>query len=665
LASRGGLAGGMSERACRAGVEPEYRDAQGRLRRLERATLERVLAAAAVPAPGRRMLPLTLVVRHGGERSLKLEVPRRAAVRWKLSAERQIATGEGPLIRLPAALPVGAYSLTVTARAAGKKRSETAALLLAPAAAWQGADPEARLWALAVPLYGVRSARNWGHGDFTDLAALVRLAAALGACGIALNPLHALFDDRPEEASPYSPSSRLFLNPLYIDPDAVPEFRGARSAALENEIASLRSRELVDYAGVAAAKTRALRLAYATFRRAPDPERVRAFEGFRLARKEMLARFAAFELLRRRYGRPWWEWPAAWRNPSDRKLSELRARDGEEIGFFEFVQWIADQQLGGCCEEARELGLPIGLYLDIAVGVRGDGFDAWSNQSAVLPKLSVGAPPDTINTAGQNWGLAAFNPVALEAQRFAPFRSLLATAMRYAGAVRLDHVMGLKRLYVVPDGMRADQGAYIRFPGEALLAVCAQESVRHQCILIGEDLGTVPEDFRATLSDWGIWSYQVALFERAADGSFLPPETYRRNAVVTFGTHDLATFAGWEEGFDLAVKRALGMDPGESDAQRGQARKALGAALSGRGLHSLGFPAVAQYLADAPSRLMVVALEDVLGAREQANVPGTVDEHPNWRRRPAVRIDDLTRHPGMRAIAEVMQKAGRGAEKRA
>jgi len=660
LAARSSLTDRLSERARHAGIEPEYRDAQGRLRRVERETFDRVLAAVAGISQPRHLLRASVVVRPGGDQTLTLEVPPRASVRWDLSAEQRIATGEGPQILLPAKLPVGAYSLTVSARVAGKERSETATLLVAPAAAYQGADANRRLWALAVPLYGVRSARNWGHGDFTDLSGLIRLAAELGACGIALNPLHALFDDRPEEASPYSPSSRLFLNPLYIDPDAVPEFRGARSAPPESELAELRARELVDYAGVAAAKMRALRLAYTTFRQAPDPERVRAFEAFQLARNPMLARFAAFELLRRRYHGPWWEWPAAWRNPGDRKLSELRTREGEEIAFFEFVQWIADEQLCRCCEQARALGLAIGLYLDIAVGVRADGFDAWSNQSSILPKLCVGAPPDPINTAGQSWGLAAFNPVALEAQRLAPFRSLLAAAMRYAGAVRLDHVMALRRLYVIPDGMRPDQGAYIRFPCEALLAVCAQESVRHECILIGEDLGTVPEDFRATLSDWGIWSYQVALFERVADGSFLPPESYRRNAVVTFGTHDLPTFAGWEEGADLAVKRALGMDPGESDAERGHARQALRAALSGRGLHALGFPEIVQYLAAAPSRLMVVAIEDVLGAREQANLPGTVDQHPNWRRRPAVLIEDLSRYGGMRAIAEIMRKAGRG-----
>ncbi len=663
MASQGGPSNDrISERAIRSDIETEYWDAYGHLRAVDPDALARVAAAMAGPVQSRRILPRTVVVRRGLGLQLQLKVPARAEVRWAVSAEQGIAGGVSncAVIELPADLGIGSYQLTVTITISGKENSETAALLVAPHLAYQGAEDGQRLWALAVQLYGVRSRRNWGHGDFTDLAGLLDLAAELGAAGIALNPLHVLFDDRAEEASPYSPSSRLFLNPLYIDLEAVPEFPGLAAAMLEQEIESLRQRELVDYAGIAGVKMRALRLAYQSFGQSHDQARARAFQSFRQDRGPLLARFACFELLRRRYRQPWWEWPEPWRNPADKELEELRRIDGDAVTFFEFVQWLADQQLAGCCERARELGLPIGLYLDVAVGVRPEGFDAWSNQASILPRLSVGAPPDLINTVGQNWGLAGFNPVELESRRLEPFRRMLQASMRYAGAVRLDHIMGLKRLYVIPDGMRPDQGAYIRFPFEALLAVGAQESVRNRCIVIGEDLGTVPEGFRETLSDWGIWSFQVMLFERAADGSFLPPETYRERALVTFTTHDLPTFAGWKAGQDLAIKRDLGIDPGETDAQRSAAQRALGDTLSARGLHPLDFFAAAQCLAGAPSRLLVVAIEDALEARDQANLPGTIAEHPNWRRRPTVLLEELSRDDGMRSIAAIMRSAGRG-----
>ena len=464
--------------------------------------------------------------------------------------------------------------------------SRDATLLLAPERAFQGDENgPRRLWALAVQLYGVRSHRNWGHGDFTDLAGLIDLAGDLGAAGVALNPLHALFDD-PAEASPYSPNSRLFLNARYIDVEAIPEFPGLRAAGMEQEIAALRQGEMIDYRGVVAAKTRALRLAYDAFRQQRKSTRQREFESFRQERGPALARFACFEHLRSRFPEPWWEWPSEWQEPDTETLEMLRRTHQKSIAFHEYVQWIADQQLGRCRDRAAERGMPIGLYLDLAVGVRPDGFDAWNDQDTLLRTVEIGAPPDILNTAGQKWGLAGVNPVALERHAFEPFRGVLRASMRYAGAIRMDHVLGLQRLYLVPAGMKADKGVYVRLPFHALLAVIAQESVDNKCIVIGEDLGTVPENFRETLADWGIWSYQVMLFERAWDGSFHPPENYRENALVTFATHDLPTFAGWTERRDLAVKRELAIDPGETDDERSAAQSALRNALSQRGMQT-------------------------------------------------------------------------------
>jgi 4-alpha-glucanotransferase len=512
-------------------------------------------------------------------------------------------------------------------------------------------DGDARLWGLAVQLYAVRSRRNWGHGDFTDLLGLIALTADLGAAAVGLNPLHALFDG---QASPYSPNSRLFLNPLYIDVNAIPEFPGAHAVGLEQAVRRLRQQDHVDYAGVARVKLAGLRVAHKAFRRQQNARRRRDFEKFRSERGPALSRFAAFELLRRRLQRVWWDWPAQWRNADDAAIARLRQTDGDALEFIEFVQWIADRQLAACRNLASRLGLPVGLYLDVAVGVEAGGADAWSEQEAILSSLSIGAPPDPLNSNGQNWGLAGFNPAGLQRQKFEPFRQMIAASMRHGGAIRLDHVLGLKRLFVIPHGMKPADGTYVQMPFESLLAAVVRESNSHKCIVIGEDLGTVPEGFRDTLAEWGIWSYRVMMFERAADGSFLPPEHYAANSLVTFNTHDLPTFAGWIIGHDLATKRRLGLDPGETDDDRTKALAALRDIPAARGLGKMDFAAVLQHLAATPSRLLIVSLEDALGLKDQPNVPGTVDEHPNWRMRLPVLLEDLPAHEQLRGVAAVL-----------
>jgi 4-alpha-glucanotransferase len=363
--------------------------------------------------------------------------------------------------------------------------------------------------------------------------------------------------------------------------------------------------------------------------------------------------------MRRRFQRPWWEWPAEWRAPDDATIARLCQTERQEVEFFEFVQWIADQQLEQCRLRGRQLGLPIGLYLDLAVGVRPDGFDAWDDQDSYLAALSVGAPPDVLNAGGQDWGLLGLNPASLQTQRFEPFRRMLRSAMRYAGAVRLDHVLGLKRLYLIPKGVPADQGAYVQFPFEALLAVTAQESVEHKCIVIGEDLGTVPEHFRETLADWGIWSYQVMMFERSSDGNFQPPESYRQNALVTFNTHDLPTFIGWMTNHDLREKRRLGLDPGETDDERKNAQAALCHALGTGGPDRCDFPAAAAYLAATPARLLAVSAEDIFAVKDQPNIPGTTDQHPNWRRRLPVGLEEWKNTEALPRVAGIMAAASR------
>lgn len=530
--------------------------------------------------------------------------------------------------------------------------------LRAPAKAYQPESLGDRgAWLLAVQLYGVRSRRNWGVGDFTDVVALLQLAAATGAAGVALNPLHTLLSG---QASPYSPSSRLHLNALAIDLERVPGFPGLDALGVREEIARLRASEMVDYDGVAAVKMRALKAAHAGFREGGDSSARAEFDAFRQERGARLAKFAAFEVLWGRFRAPWWEWPLQYRIPTDRVLNELRATAGEQMEFHAFVQWQADRQLAHCHDLARRLSLPIGLYLDIAVGVIPDGADAWSEQHTLLRSLTVGAPPDLYNPAGQSWGLASFHPAALVCSDFALLRETLRASMRYAGAVRLDHVLGLNRVFVVPQGCDARQGTYVRFPLEAMTAVIAQESVAAKCLVIGEDLGTVPEGFRDVMADWGLWSYRVTLFERGHGGAFHSPDAYPAQALVTFNTHDLPTFVGWHGGRDLAVKRDIGVDAGESEHERAEARRALGEVLARGGLGpESSFTDVARWMARTPSRLLVISAEDVLGVADQPNMPGTINEYPNWRRKLPRDVEDIATDGQLWAVADVLAAEGR------
>jgi 4-alpha-glucanotransferase len=624
-------------KAKELGIQTEFIDGQGHRHVTDKAALKIILAALPAGIPY-RLLGGAVVVRSGRPSRTELSEAATFPLRWKIVAGlKVIAEGEtrDRAIVWPQDLPVGSYRLHLTDAAS---LTDEAPLIVSPAKAF-GGDFD-RCWLLAVQLYGIRSARNWGIGDFTDLEGLIELARHLGADGVGLNPLHALFDDRPGDCSPYSPNSRLFLNALYVDVEKLPGFQ--RAFESKGTVARQRASEIVDYAGVAALKWRALRFAFDSFKANPKGERRQDFEKFRAERAPLLSRFACFEVLRHKFNKPWWEWPEPWRQPDEASCAGLReGPDGAEIEFVEFVQWTADRQLRACRDHATRLGMKVGLYLDVAVGVQCDGFDAWNEQTAISRHLAVGAPPDPLNTAGQNWGLAGFNAAGLEIQSFEPFREMLRASMRYAGAIRLDHVLGLKRLYLVPHGFEPDNGVYVQMPFEALLAATAQESVAHRCVVIGEDLGTVPEGFREEMADWGIWSYQVMMFERDDHGRFRDIEYYTPNALVTFNTHDLSTYAGWRSFGDLKLKRSLGIDPGETDEARWHALTMLSDVLRHHAIDSHDLYAVAGFLARTRSRLLAISLEDLLGVIDQPNIPGTVDEHPNWRRRLPLALDQI------------------------
>jgi 4-alpha-glucanotransferase len=618
--------------ARKAGILPDYFDARGEHRQVPDEALRRVLEALPEPPSD---LAAQAIVHRAGSGLIQVQPGRDGVSRWRVVAgDTIIREGEyaGDGISLPDEFTVGVYRLELLDHVGRLCAART--LLVTPPKAFQGEFD--RVWVLAVQLYNLRSQRNWGIGDFTDLKNLIRFASMHGCAGIGLNPLHALFPDQPETCSPYAPNSRLFLNPVYIDVEAIPEFF-AVDEDTRNGIAHERQRGLIDYKSVMRWKLKALHGAFESLKADQTGERATRFAAFRRERGVLLQRFATFEVLRGRFNRPWWEWPDEYRRPNE----AFDGSDDAGAEFVEYLQWLAHTQLQECADLSKALGLKVGLYLDVAVGVRADGFDAWLEQDAVSRELSVGAPPDLLNTAGQDWGLCGFNGPGLASRGFEPFRMMIEASARYAGAIRLDHVLGLGRLFLVPSGFSPKDGAYVTMPLDALLAIAAMESQARRCIIIGEDLGTVPDGFREKMADWGIWSYLVMLFEREYDGGFKRPDQYAPNALVTFNTHDLSSFAGWRGMHDLRVKRALGIDPGEGDDERHRAITAFDQALAANGIAAAGFTGAIDFLSRTRTRLLSIALDDILAVVDQINVPGTIDQHPNWRRRLPVAIDDL------------------------
>ncbi|HEY2246518.1 MAG TPA: 4-alpha-glucanotransferase [Bradyrhizobium sp.] len=642
----------LYSQAQNLGILTQFVDGQGQTRVTDEAALKIIIDALPARAE-RHLVEGPVVIRPGEPPHTELPAAAKLPVRWTITAGSRVI-GEGETdrraIHWPQALPVGTHRVRLTDAGAV---SEDVPLIVAPKAYPGDFD---RAWLIAVQLYGVRSARNWGIGDFTDLKNLIELASKLGADGIGLNPLHVLFDDRPTDCSPYAPNSRLFLNALYIDVEAIPEYR----LDVDREaLARLRQSAHVDYAGVAKLKWRALRAAFEDFKANASAERRQRFEQFRNERGALLSHFACFEALRHRLTGPWWEWPIEWRQPDEEKCAELRnGPDRSEIEFVEFVQWTADRQVAACKALADKLGMRVGLYLDVAVGVQSDGFDAWNEQEAISRHLAVGAPPDPLNTLGQNWGLAGFNAAGLEIKSFEPFREMLRASMRHAGAIRLDHVLGLKRLYLVPHGFPAKNGAYVQMPLDALFAVTALESVADKCVVIGEDLGTVPEGFREQMIEWGIWSYLVVMFQRDDHGRFHGSDNYLKNALVTFNTHDLSTYAGWRSFGDLKLKRSINVDPGESDEARWHALHMLDEVLRQNDINRNDFYSLARFIARTPSRLMAISLEDLLGVVDQPNIPGTVNEHPNWRQRLPVALEDIAAKIDVKALKAATKVRG-------
>lgn len=530
-----------------------------------------------------------------------------------------------------------------------------------------------RLWGLTVQLYSLRSQRNWGIGDFTDLFQMVELTAAAGGDVVGLNPLHALFPDNPAHISPYSPSHRAFLNVLYIDVEAVPGFAACKAAShrvanadFQEKLQALRETALVNYVGVAGAKFEILRHLFASFRSGNGKGQAK-FAAWRAVQGTSLENHARFEALQAHFRDQdaniwgWPAWPAEYHDPSSPAVAAFAKDHAEIVDWHAWLQWLADTQLAAVAARAKELGMAIGLYRDLAVGASPGGSEVWQWQAVFADGASTGAPPDDLNLLGQDWGLPPFVPHRLRAADYAPFIEVLRANMKHTGALRIDHVMGLSRLFWVPRDVPATEGAYVAYPFEDMLGLVARESVAAECLVIGEDLGTVPAGFRERLFDAGVLSYHPLMFERYEDGQFRLPADMPPQALVAAGTHDLPTLSGFWQGIDNEVRTQLRLFPSdelrqrliaERDWDRGRLLWALerenllpqGVSKDSATLTELPLAvikAVHAYLACSPAQVMVVQPEDIFGCVEQINVPGTIEhQHPNWQRKLPLPLED-------------------------
>lgn len=714
--------GDLLRLALAAGIEDGYWDGLGIRRDLGERTARALLAALGHAPDGDAQaqrvaiedqaflapLPPSVVLRSGAL-NLVIALPearREESLRWEIALEEggtlagefvpaQLAQVAARTIgarhygryrfTLPDAVHPGYHRIAVPALGCASHLIVGPARCHVPEALQQGG----RCWGLAVQLYSLRSGHDWGIGDFGDLAVLARAAGEAGAAFIGLNPLHARHLAWPEEASPYSPSSRLFLDPLYIAVAEAPGYFASPAAqrlvedpAFSQQLAAARHARLVDYAAVTALKLPVLRTLHHHFRNEGDGAARAAFAAFCAQGGAALARFAEFEALRlaeppeRGRSGPWRDWSAEWREAHSAVRQAFREAEAEAIEFQCWLQWVAATQLDNAAAAAHAAGMRIGLYRDLAVGAARDSAETWSDPELFAPGISVGAPPDMLNRQGQSWGLPPWNPPALAQQGYLAFRQLLAANMRAAGALRIDHVMALLRLFWIPDGMSGAEGGYVRNAFEDLVTILALESTRHRCMVIGEDLGSVPEGLRPRLSESGLLSYRVLIYERhwQGDGSFCHPHEYPPQSLATVATHDMAPLAEFWAGGDVERRAQLDLYPGPDQAaqhledreRRSAERAGLLRLLAETGLSPADpqdVGAVIEALhAEAGrthSMLAAVQIDDVIGEVEPVNVPGTYREYPNWRRKLALPIEGIVKDARWLRLGALMREAGR------
>ncbi|MDU9006097.1 4-alpha-glucanotransferase [Sedimentitalea todarodis] len=631
--------GNLRELGNLLGILPEFRDMSGQERvtppetyaalaramghDIDGAALPETIAGLKAKRADQRF-PVEAVVEAGAPQQLGFG----AGHDWILTRAEDashVASGKGDVILPPLAPDI--YVLQMKA----VDHAQDVTVLAAPRRLPQVAETAGKhkIWGMSAALYGLVSERNGGLGDYDDLGRAAEAIARRGAAFLGINPVHAMGYADTAAFSPYSPSHRGFLNTAHIALDQVP---GASTGAS----AELRRASAVPYAAHKQAQQAALEIAWQAFCKGHNAE----FEAFCETGGAELNRFAAFEALTEQHGPDWRRWPAV---VSVDQVSPDRRR------YHKWLQWIADGQLALVQRRACAAGMAPGLYLDLAVGARRDGAEAWCEADVVAQGVSLGAPPDHLSPGGQAWSLAAFNPHALRAVHYAPLRRILAQTMRHAGVIRIDHVLGLNRSYWVPDDGSA--GAYVRQPFESLIALIKIEAARHGTLVIGEDLGLVPEGFRDTMRVHGFYGYSVLQYDRDRDG-FRTPGTPSPQVLACFGTHDTPTLQGYANGRDIDWWQRLGWIDGKAAAHERERRSRDVAKLQGSTPRIQ--EAVHGCLAASPAEMVCVQLDDVLGTIEAQNLPGTVHEHQNWQRRYAVSVADLETHPELKTIGACM-----------
>ena len=700
--------------ATRAGFEVQWEDAHGHRQQVPHETLATLLHALGLPC-GTRAEAAASLATLDAERAARtlaplitaecdraIALPARAVKptsRYRIdledgeSVEGRLSTPKGETALLAPLSQPGYHTLCINDQcvqlAVAPRRCHTVADACG-AAGIDAAHPA--LWGIGAQLYGLRRVGDGGIGDYSALATFAIESARRGAHALAISPTHAMFSAAPGKFSPYSPSSRLFLNVAHIDPAAVLG-RDAAQTALQaagaaHAWAALEAEPLIDWPNAVALRLIVLRALFERFclrdRAGASPHAI-DFDAFCLRGGRSLEDHARFEAIdafeRRRHNHDHWrDWPADFTDPRSAQVDAFAREQRHEVDFHLFLQWLAGKGLSHAQHAARDAGMAIGLIGDLAVGCDGAGSHAWSYRDDMLQGVSVGAPPDLFNQAGQAWGLTTFSPRAMSQQGYAAFIDMLRAAFAHSGGLRIDHVLGLKRLWLVPEGARAADGAYLAYPFADLLRLIALESWRHRAVVVGEDLGTVPAGFRERLAHHGMLGMRVLWFERDADGSgFAAPAQWDEGALATTTTHDLPTIAGWWQGHDIDWRHRIGQTAVRADgrdavalakAERAADRDALWRALQDAGIapRAVEAPPPEQppvdealaYVCATPAPLVVCPLEDLMGLTEQPNLPGSIDEHPNWRRRLAVSIDALFANDAfndrLRAIAHTRSR---------
>lgn len=591
-------------------------------------------------------------------------------------------------------LPLGYHALTLKR---GNKKLSTGRQITVPQRCFIPNEIQAgkKIWGLSVQLYCLRSEANWGVGDFSDLANLVEQAAVQGADFIGLNPIHALYPSNPDACSPYGPSSRRWLNSLYIDVTAIDTFEDEDTQAwfnsedIQQKLSHLRSLEYIDYEGVAEVKYEALKRVFKTFKAkhlSKNTKLNKAFKAFIAEGGESLATLSICEALQetlKRDGKDHWGWPVfpdEYKDFDSPEVAKFAKKEKDLVAFYQFLQWQAAQQFEAASDKAKSSGMLLGLYRDLAVGVSEGSAEIWGNKSLYCTDASVGAPPDILGPLGQNWGLPPMDPQKLYEQAYQPIIDLFSSNMKKSGALRIDHVMALLRLWWVYRGDDAGKGGYVYYPVDDLLGILALESVRNESLVIGEDLGTVPEEIRSKLADNGMYSYRLFFFEQAQDGGFYSPSHYPVQSMCTLTTHDMPTLSGYWHCDDLALGKEVGLYPDQDVLNtlyntRHDNKQQILNTLHGhhsisehisRDVNHVGMTTELNYgmqthMASGSSALLSLQLEDWLQMDKPVNIPGTFKEYPNWKRKLSRNLVDIFNDQSISNLAKTVDNRRKAA----